>query len=48
MTYVFFDKVFGVLAQQSDFSPFIAVWFPNFVFGFLAVYLLYKNANKQL
>ena len=46
MTYVFFDKVFGVLAQQSDFSPIIAVWFPNFVFGSLAIYLLYKNANK--
>jgi len=48
MTYVFFDKVFGVLAQQSDFSPIIAVWFPNFVFGSLAIYLLYKNANRQL
>ena len=48
MTYVFFDKVFGVLAQQSDFSPIIAVWFPNFVFGSLAIYLLYKNENKQL
>ncbi len=48
MIYVFFDKVFGVLAQQSDFSPFIAVWFPNFIFGLLAVYLLYKNAKKQL
>ena len=48
MTYVFFDKVFGVLAQQSDFSPIIAVWFPNFVFGSLAIYLLYKNVNKQL
>jgi len=48
MTYVFFDKVFGVLAQQSDFSPIIAVWFPNFVFGSLAIYLLYINTNKQL
>ena len=48
MTYVFFDKVFGVLAQQSDFSPIIAVWFPNFLFGSLAIYLLYINENKQL
>tara|TARA_B100000959_G_scaffold102928_1_gene108516 strand:+ start:7 stop:1092 length:1086 start_codon:yes stop_codon:yes gene_type:complete len=48
MTFVFFDKVFGVLAQQSDLSPIIAVWFPNFLFGSLAIYLLYKNANKQL
>ena len=45
---LFFDKVFGVLAQQSDFSSIIAVWFPNFVFGSLAIYLLYINANKQL
>src|SRR5690606_6353195 len=26
MVYVFFDKVFGVLAEQSDFSPFLAAW----------------------
>ncbi|MBT8273959.1 MAG: LptF/LptG family permease [Bacteroidia bacterium] len=45
MVYVFFDKVFGVMAQQSDFPPIIAVWFPNVVFGILAVYLLY-NAKR--
>ena len=45
MIYVFFDKVFGVMAEQSDFSPVIAVWFPNFVFGILAVYLLF-NAKR--
>ena len=45
MIYVFFDKVFGVMAEQSDFSPIIAVWFPNFIFGILAVYLLY-NAKR--
>jgi lipopolysaccharide export system permease protein len=45
MIFVFFDKVFGVMAQQSDFSPFIAVWFPNLIFGTLAIYLLY-NAKK--
>ena len=42
MIYVFFDKVFGVMAEQSDFSPVVAVWFPNFIFGILAIYLLYK------
>ncbi len=42
MVFVFFDKIFGVMAQQSDFNPIIAVWFPNFIFGILAVYLLYK------
>ncbi len=41
MIFVFFDKVFGTMAEQSDFSPFIATWFPNMVFGVLAIYLLY-------
>ncbi|MGC6430238.1 MAG: LptF/LptG family permease [Jejuia sp.] len=45
MIFVFFDKVFGVMAQQSDFPPVIAVWFPNFIFGILAVYLL-QNAKR--
>jgi lipopolysaccharide export system permease protein len=45
MIYVFFDKVFGVMAEQSDFSPLIAVWFPNIIFGILAIYLLY-NAKR--
>ncbi|WAC02015.1 LptF/LptG family permease [Lacinutrix neustonica] len=41
MIFVFFDKIFGTLASQSDFSPLIAVWFPNFIFGILAIILLY-------
>jgi lipopolysaccharide export system permease protein len=45
MVFVFFDKIFGVMAEQSDFSPLIAVWFPNFIFGILAAYLLY-NAKR--
>jgi len=45
MIYVFFDKVFGVMAEQSGFSPIVAVWFPNFIFGVLAIYLLY-NAKR--
>jgi lipopolysaccharide export system permease protein len=45
MIYVFFDKVFGVMAEQSDFSPVVAVWFPNVAFGILAIYLLY-NAKR--
>jgi lipopolysaccharide export system permease protein len=43
--FVFFDKVFGVLAEKSSMSPFIAVWFPNVVFGILAFYLL-RNAKR--
>lgn len=45
MVFVFFDKIFGVLASQSDFSPLVAVWFPNIIFGVLAAYLLY-NAKR--
>ena len=45
MIFVFFDKVFSVMAQQSDFSPFLAVWLPNILFGILAIYLLY-HAKK--
>ncbi len=45
MVFIFFDKIFGTMAEQSSFSPFIATWFPNFVFGILAVYLL-RNAKR--
>lgn len=45
LVFVFFDKIFGVMAEQSDFPPIIAVWFPNAVFGILALYLLY-NAKR--
>jgi lipopolysaccharide export system permease protein len=45
MIYVFFDKIFGVMAEQSNFSPGVAVWFPNIIFGILAIYLLY-NAKR--
>ncbi|GAA4897403.1 LptF/LptG family permease [Flaviramulus aquimarinus] len=45
MVFVFFDKIFGVMAEQSDFPPIIAVWFPNIIFGILATYLLY-NAKR--
>jgi lipopolysaccharide export system permease protein len=45
MVFVFFDKIFGVMAEQSDFPPLIAVWFPNVIFGILAAYLL-RNAKR--
>ncbi len=44
-TYIFFDKIFGTMAEKSSIPPFIAVWFPNFVFGLLAIYLL-RNAKR--
>jgi lipopolysaccharide export system permease protein len=43
--FVFFDKVFGVLAEKSSIPAIIAVWIPNFVFGILAFYLL-RNARR--
>ena len=43
--YVFFDKIFGVMAEKSTIPPIIAVWIPNFVFGILAIYLL-RNAKR--
>ncbi|MFC0605586.1 LptF/LptG family permease [Winogradskyella pulchriflava] len=45
MIYVFFDKIFGVMAAQSNFPAIIAVWFPNVIFGILAIYLL-QNAKR--
>lgn len=44
-TFIFFDKVFGTLAEASSISPLIAVWLPNFLFGILAIYLL-RNAKR--
>ena len=43
--FVFFDKIFGTLAEKSTFPPLLAVWFPNMVFGILAIFLL-RNAKR--
>lgn len=40
--YIFFDKVFGTLAEQSGFSPLLAVVIPNLLFGVFAIYMLMK------
>ena len=40
--YIFFDKVFGTMAEQSGFSPLLAVVLPNLIFGILGIYLLQK------
>jgi lipopolysaccharide export system permease protein len=44
-TFIFFEKIFGVLAEASSIPPFVAVWFPNVIFGILAIYLL-RNAKR--
>ncbi len=43
--FIFFDKVFGTMAEQSGFSPLLAVLIPNIVFGIFAAYLL-QNAKR--
>ncbi len=40
--YIFFDKVFGTMAEQSGFSPLLAVILPNLIFGIVGIYLLQK------
>jgi lipopolysaccharide export system permease protein len=44
-SFVFFDKIFGTLAEKSSIPPLLAVWFPNIVFGILAIFLL-RNAKR--
>ena len=43
--YVFFLKISEVLGSVAGVNSLFYVWFPNIVFGFLAVYLYY-NARK--
>jgi len=43
--FIFFDKVFGTLAEQAGFSPLLAVLIPNLLFGLTALFLL-KNAKR--
>ncbi|GIM49519.1 LptF/LptG family permease [Capnocytophaga stomatis] len=38
--FVFFDRIFGTLAETSGLSPLMAVAIPNVIFFILAVYLL--------
>jgi lipopolysaccharide export system permease protein len=42
MVYIFFDRIFGTMAEQSGFSPLLAVLIPNLIFGIIGVYLLQK------
>jgi lipopolysaccharide export system permease protein len=44
-SFVFLDKIFGVLAEKSSVNPLLAVWIPNIIFGTLAFFLL-RNAKR--
>ena len=39
-TFIFFDKIFGVLVDKTDLSPAIGAWLPLGIFGTLAIVLL--------
>ena len=41
--YIFMDKVFGTLAEQSGFPPILAVLIPNIIFGLVGIYLLQQS-----
>ncbi|MGB0897232.1 MAG: LptF/LptG family permease [Flavobacteriaceae bacterium] len=43
--FIFIDKIFSVMADQSGFNPLLAVWLPNITFGILAIFLL-NNAKR--
>ncbi len=38
--YIFFDKIFEVMVEKSNFTPWIAAWTPNMLFAILSFYLL--------
>jgi lipopolysaccharide export system permease protein len=41
-SFVFLDKIFGVLAEKSTVSPLLAVWTPKILFGVMAYFLLQR------
>ncbi|HRN91789.1 MAG TPA: LptF/LptG family permease [Ferruginibacter sp.] len=45
VTYILFSRLSVVFATQGSFSPFLAAWTPNILFGIIAVYL-YRKAPK--
>ena len=38
--FIFFDKIFSVLVNKSNFSAFLGAWLPIVIFGGLAIFLL--------
>jgi lipopolysaccharide export system permease protein len=45
VSYILFSRFSIVFATKGSFTPFLAAWTPNFLFGLLAFYL-YKRAPK--
>ncbi|HMC99114.1 MAG TPA: LptF/LptG family permease [Ferruginibacter sp.] len=42
VTYILFSRFSVVFATKGNFTPFIAAWTPNVIFGILAIYLYYR------
>lgn len=45
VSYILFSRFSVVFAIKGNFSPFLAAWTPNILFGLLAFYI-YKKAPK--
>ncbi|MFN0083732.1 MAG: LptF/LptG family permease [Ferruginibacter sp.] len=45
MTYILFSRFSVVFATKGSFTPLLAAWLPNIIFGILAFYL-YRRASK--
>ena len=45
MTYILFSRISVVFATKGSFTPLLAAWLPNIVFGLLAIYL-YRKASQ--
>ena len=45
VSYILFSRFSVVFATQGNFSPFLAAWLPNFIFGFLAIYLFIRASR---
>lgn len=45
VSYILFSRFSVVFATKGNFSPFMAAWLPNILFGLLAFYI-YKKAPK--
>ena len=43
--YVFFDRIFEVMVEKSNFTPWIAAWTPNMIFAIISIYLL-RHAKR--
>ena len=45
MTYILFSRFSVVFATKGSFTPLLAAWLPNIIFGVLAI-ILYRRASS--